>query len=307
MTTSKTFRQLTAIALCAFLAACAGGASQTGSGTYTGGSGGYYKVGKPYQIEGEWYYPKEDYSYDETGIASWYGDDFHNKLTANGEIYNKDELTAAHKTLPMPSLARVTNLENGKSIVVRINDRGPFSGARIIDLSQRSAKLLGFEQQGTAKVRVQVLADESKAVADAMRRYGGSESPMESAPVEKVAAYQVPQNDGVVRETIVPLRSTPETRKELMSIKPVPYAVQLPVSGNNQIFVQAGAFSVQDNAQKLQKRLTTLGKTSISQAQVNGSMFYRVRIGPVKTVAQADALISQLRREGVSGARTIID
>src|SRR6202012_592620 len=118
------------------------------------------------------YTPSEDYSYDETGIASWYGADFNHGTTANGEVFNKNELTAAHKTLPLPTLARVTNLDNGRSIVVRINDRGPFSGARIIDLSQRAAQLLGFEQQGTAKVRVQVLADESKAIADAMRHYG---------------------------------------------------------------------------------------------------------------------------------------
>ena len=150
------------------LAACASQSTSTG-----GKSGqGYYKVGQPYVIDGHVYTPSEDYSYDETGIASWYGDAFHDGTTANGEIFNKNELTAAHKTLPLPTLARITNLDNGRSIVVRINDRGPFSGARIIDVSQRAAQLLGFEQQGTAKVRVQVLADESKAIADAMRHYG---------------------------------------------------------------------------------------------------------------------------------------
>ena len=132
-------------------------------------------------MSGNWYYPKEDYSYDETGIASWYGQGFHGEKTANGEIFNKDELTAAHKTLPLPTLARVTNLDNGRSIVVRINDRGPFSGARIIDVSQRAAQLLGFEAQGTAKVRVQVLADESKAIADAMRHYGSPAPPTQVA------------------------------------------------------------------------------------------------------------------------------
>ncbi len=135
---------------------------------------GTYKVGTPYQVAGQWYYPHEDFTYDETGIASWYGADFHGGKTSNGEIFNKDELTAAHKTLPLPTLARVTNLENGKSIVVRINDRGPFSGERIIDVSQRAAQLLGFEKKGTAQVRVQVLSDESKAIADATRHYGGA-------------------------------------------------------------------------------------------------------------------------------------
>ena len=102
-----------------------------------------YKIGKPYKIDGIWYYPKEDYQYDETGIASWYGSKFHGRKTANGEIYDMNAVTAAHKTLPMPSYARVTNLENGRSLVLRINDRGPFVRSRIIDLSRRSAQLLG--------------------------------------------------------------------------------------------------------------------------------------------------------------------
>ncbi|MEK9967791.1 MAG: septal ring lytic transglycosylase RlpA family protein, partial [Ferrovibrio sp.] len=117
--------------------------------------GGIYKVGNPYQINGVWYYPKEDPNYDETGIGSWYGDQFHNKVTANGEIFDMNEVTAAHPTLPMPSLVRVTNMENGRSIVVRVNDRGPYVNGRVIDLSRRSAQLLGYDRQGTAKVRVQ--------------------------------------------------------------------------------------------------------------------------------------------------------
>ena len=93
---------------------------------------GNYKVGKPYKIMGKWYYPKEDYSYSEIGTASWYGKDFHAKYTANGEIYDMNTLTAAHRTLPLPSIVRVTNLENGRSLVLRVNDRGPFAKNRII-------------------------------------------------------------------------------------------------------------------------------------------------------------------------------
>src|SRR4051812_41660007 len=126
---------------------------------------GVYKIGDPYQINGIWYYPAEDYRYDETGIASWYGPDFHGKYTANGETYDMNDLTAAHHTLPLPSLVRVTNLDNGRQITVRVNDRGPFARGRILDLSRRSAQLLGFEQTGTAKVRVQILAEESRQIA----------------------------------------------------------------------------------------------------------------------------------------------
>lgn len=129
----------------------------------------YYKVGAPYQINGVWYRPAENFRYRKTGVASFYGGetrgvDFHGRMTANGEIYDMHALTAAHPTLPLPTLVNVTNLENGKSIVVRVNDRGPFVTGRIIDVSRRAAQELGFERQGTASVRVEVLARESRAL-----------------------------------------------------------------------------------------------------------------------------------------------
>lgn len=112
------------------------------------------KVGKPYVVFGVTYYPSDDRGYDETGIASWYGPGFHRGPTANGETYDQDALTAAHKTLPMPSWVEVTNLDNGRKLVVRVNDRGPFVDGRIIDLSRRSAQLLGVDGPGLARVRV---------------------------------------------------------------------------------------------------------------------------------------------------------
>lgn len=116
--------------------------------------GGYYKIGKPYQIKGRWYTPRVDPTYDEAGPASWYGPGFHGKKTANGEIFDQEALTAAHPTLPLPSYAYVTNLENGRTVLVRINDRGPFARDRILDASVRVARELGFHAQGTARVRV---------------------------------------------------------------------------------------------------------------------------------------------------------
>ena len=116
--------------------------------------GGVYKVGNPYRIDGVVYTPAENTSYDRTGVASFYGEDFHGRRTANGEIFDMWALTAAHPTLPMPSYAYVTNLANGRTLLVRINDRGPFARQREIDLSRASARLLGFEMQGTAMVRV---------------------------------------------------------------------------------------------------------------------------------------------------------
>lgn len=130
--------------------------------------GGIYKVGNPYKIAGKWYYPKEDYSYSEVGTASWYGEDFNGKPTANGERYNMNTLTAAHRTLPLPSIVRVTNLQNGRSIILRVNDRGPYVKDRIIDLSKRGAQLLGYMGQGTTRVKVEVLPKESKALKEAL-------------------------------------------------------------------------------------------------------------------------------------------
>ena len=129
-----------------------------------------YKVGKPYQVNGVWYYPAEDFDYRETGIASWYGDEFGGRPTASGEIFDPNEVSAAHRTLPLPSIVRVTNLENGRALAIRINDRGPFAHGRIIDLSRRAAQLLGFYQNGTAKVRVEIMEEESRAVAAAAGR-----------------------------------------------------------------------------------------------------------------------------------------
>ncbi len=128
------------------------------------GKGGY-KIGTPYQIQGRTYYPAVDYAYEEEGIASWYGPNFHGKLTANGEVYDQEDLSAAHRTLPLPSFVEVTNLENGRKLVLRVNDRGPYAHERILDVSRKGAELLGFEQKGTALVRVRILENPSRVIA----------------------------------------------------------------------------------------------------------------------------------------------
>jgi rare lipoprotein A len=117
--------------------------------------GGRDQVGKPYKIRGKWYYPKEDMGYDRKGMASWYGDAFHGRKTANGEIYDMNQLSAAHPTMPLPSYAKVTNIKNGHSIIVRVNDRGPYAHGRIIDMSKRAAQMLDYTGSGVAQVRVQ--------------------------------------------------------------------------------------------------------------------------------------------------------
>lgn len=159
---SRILKLLVLIGVSGFLTACA---SQS-TPEY---SKGRYKVGSPYTIKGQTYYPQETYTHTETGLASWYGPGFHGKKTANGETFDENALTAAHRTLQMPSLVRVTNLENGRSIIVRVTDRGPFHGNRIIDLSKAAARELDMLRSGTAKVQIQVLEAESMALSEAAR------------------------------------------------------------------------------------------------------------------------------------------
>jgi rare lipoprotein A len=272
---------------------------------------GHYKVGEPYQVAGVWYYPKVDLEYRETGIASWYGPGFHGRRTANGEVYDQDGLTAAHRTLPMPSMVRITNLENGRSIVVRVNDRGPFKHGRIIDLSHRGAQLLGFLKKGTAKVEVQILETESRqAAAVAQSRDTLADAP-EPAPVVPVVMASLPADgsDGtVVAPLAPPAPEQPSRFATRQVVEPRPDGkVTRQVVNAGDIYIQAGAFLHRDNARRLSSRLADLGETSISAKRVNDKVFYRVRLGPLRSVAAADRLLASLITKGFTDAAVVVD
>jgi rare lipoprotein A len=276
-----------------------------------------YKIGEPYQVKGVWYYPKEDFGYDETGIASWYGPGFHAETTANGETFDQNELTGAHKTLPLPSLVRVTNLENGRSIIVRINDRGPFVPGRIVDLSRRSAQLLGFEGQGSAKVRVAVLPEESRAVAAAARAGQAGVSVADISPDGAPKPVAAPRG-AVQVEGAAPLRQVAERPAFDPSqtvagatvdgrFMPAAVVADTPVRSNGRLYVQAGAFTVYDNANRLRARLSDLGTTRIDPTMVGHTQYFRVRIGPLSSVEAADSILNQVIESGNNGARVIVD
>lgn len=360
--------------LCAGLAALGlGGCAETKLVAHTvkqiqgSSSQGGYKVGDPYQINGTWYYPAEDYSYSETGIASFYGGEdkgtnFHGRNTANGELYDMNSLTAAHQTLPMPSLVRVTNLENGRSLVLRVNDRGPFVRGRIIDVSRRSAQLLGFEGQGTARVRVEMLPDESRNLKIALLKgtpgaVQGTE--VAAIPRETVASDALPPLPGA-RQTAPavassalpppsatlppaqqgqprvdskgrtkPAQQVPMARpappvmpapssNTIASAAPVPAlpprpsvsreAAALPVQQQasaqavvtqqavrpTTLFVQAGAFANYDTAYRLGARLSRYGKIQVTPATAGTQQVFRIRVGPVFSVGEADDLLEQV-------------
>lgn len=337
-----------AAAAVVFLAGCAQtqfllhSAKRINQATNDTGGEGYYKIGNPYQIDGIWYYPAEDYEYDETGIASWYGAKFHGRTTANGEIYDMNALTAAHRTLPMPSYVRVTNLENGRSLVLNVNDRGPFAKGRIIDVSRRGAQLLGFQQQGTARVRVQILADRSRAVAARMQNREelarvGSPITIDKAPKASVSAETLPapggaeaapttvseapipapssaapapQNTVVIASDAVQTGTIPNTtapsETAALTVSPEAAVQQQPVQPTS-IFVQAGAFGLFDNANKVQARLQPIGNVYIDRVLIGGRDLFRVRIGPFADVSQADAMLNQVVVSGYPNARIVVE
>ena len=257
---------------------------------------GTYKVGDPYKIAGIWYYPKVNPNYRETGIASWYGKPFHGRSTANGEVYDMNGITAAHKTLPLPTYVRVTNLENGRALTVRVNDRGPFVHGRIIDLSRRGAQLLGFEKDGVARVRVEAVPspDEVEIAAKPITP-DSARFAVKAAPVVAVQTAQLPPPKGVSE---APPPETPKPHLNgtiIKELKPT------------RLFVQAGAFSFLKNAESLRQRLSGLADASVTPAKVNGQELYRVRVGPIASLEQADATLEKLIDNGHIDARIIID
>ncbi len=322
-----------------------------------------YKVGKPYQIQGRWYYPKEDWGYSEEGLASWYGDEFHGRKTANGESFDKSALTAAHRTLPMPSLVRVTNLDNGRIAVLRVNDRGPFKKGRIIDVSHEAARVLGFESQGMARVRVELLTEESKRLAmahgadlpdDVVQSIPRSGDPITMQQTN--GGMGAPPGDGDVTgqgssfQSIQTVELTPPEPLAPQGAKrpqpsftppPAPYgSAQSPGFGNQEsepnvgfsrsdqtsdfapsraqpqaaapvpetqgnLYLQVGAFSNQQNVERLQNQLKNLGQVQVTPLERNGRTLFRVRLGPISSFDQATVLQSRVAEFGIQDAKII--
>jgi len=268
-----------------------------------------YKVGQPYQVDNVWYYPREQPDYDETGIASWYGPTFYGHHTANGEMYDGNQLTAAHKTLPMPVNVRVTNLDNGKSLIVRVNDRGPYARGRIIDLSKRAAELLDVVQTGTARVRVTYL---SRADVN------GGPPPPETPPAIASALPAAPRAKvDIAALGIVPGAAVePPGRTVQMPTAPIPAALfadnqptgqvtRVPVPAVTHLYVQLGAFSKLENAKVLLNKVG--GDLRISTLQRGGQTLYRVRSAPLTSVQDADAALARLNGAGANDAHIVVD
>jgi rare lipoprotein A len=241
------------------------------------------KIGQPYQVLGQWYYPSDDRGYDTTGVASWYGPGFHGLSTANGEPYDQDGLTAAHKTLPLPCYVEVSNLENGRQLVVRVNDRGPFVGTRLIDLSRRSAQLLGIDRAGTAKVRVRRVFPDSLTIA--------------------ALALPKPLVTGTAVALAVPQSApTPAPTPVAVATVAVPPVVAAAPFRSGTTFVQVAALSDQGRAAWLSGYLKPFGSTVIERASAG---LWRVRLGPYQSRAEATLILAQVQAAGYTAAQIV--
>ena len=247
-----------------------------------------YKVGNPYKINGKWYYPAVDYQYNEVGIASWYGPGFHGKSTANGEVFDQNKITAAHRTLPMPSIVKVTNLENGMVLdKVRINDRGPFARNRIIDLSKKAAEELGFIKNGVAKVRVEILEDES-------RKYALSEQ-------QNVYVAEAAEITEISKKNLLP---SPELEEKNIK-KKNENVLENSILNDKELLIQVGAFTDHRNAKSLIEKLSEF-KAYINRVFINNRYLYRVRIGPINDLNQANKMKMELFELGYTSSHLVM-
>jgi rare lipoprotein A len=248
---------------------------------------GTYKLGTPYQINGVWYYPEFDPSYEAVGIASWYGQQFHGRPTANGEIFDMRQISAAHPTLPMPSLVEVTNLENGRSMKLRVNDRGPFHDNRLIDLSQAAARELGFEGQGLARVQVRFV---SLLPASGRPPVAGTTTRPTTAVAAATSAQPPAQAPApAARAAAVPTRTAAAASTDGCGTA-------------DTHFVQVAAFSEQANARRLAGELTRLGRVEVVNAAAPPT---RVRLGPYESRRDAFGKLAQVHGLGYQDALVI--
>ena len=269
---------------------------------------GVYKIGQPYQVDNVWYYPREQPDYDETGIASWYGPTFYGHHTANGEMYDGNALTAAHKTLPMPVNVRVTNLENGKSLIVRVNDRGPYARGRIIDLSKRAAELLDVVETGTARVRVTYLGRADINGAPPQETPPDVASALPAAPTAKVdtAALGILPGSAAAPPGKTHQMPTASIPAQLFADnQPTGQVTRVPVPVMTHLYIQLGAFSKLDNAKTLLAKVG--GDLRISTLQRGGQTLYRVRSAPLASVADADAALARITGAGANDAHIVVD
>jgi len=302
MAAKRVFRLITVLAAGVSLAACASISPRYASrpGSKPPPAAGGYKVGKPYQVAGVWYTPREQPNYDEIGIGSWYGDAFHMKATANGETFDMNTASAAHTTLPLPSIVEVTNLENGRRIQVRVNDRGPFVDDRIIDLSREAARQLGYDRKGLAKVRVRYVGPAPLLGREAGVRYASANPAVpDDGTLIEIAAGLPTRPEAVTAAALPPIATAPTP----VAAAPVAAPPVVVAAG---LRIQAGAFASEGNAQRAVSQLSAAGEAFIEPLQrPDGATLYRVVLPAPADEAEAYALRDRVAEIGFADARVV--
>ncbi len=248
--------------------------------------GGKFHVGKPYEVAGIWFKPKEQPGYDRKGAASWYGEAFHGRKTSNGEYFDMNMLSAAHPTLPLPSYAKVTNIATGKSVVVRINDRGPFVGTRIIDLSKRTADVLQFRSKGKANVRVQwignaPLNDQGTHLAMMNKKLGQGAS---VNSLVAAASGRADRNEDVQMANYEP-EPTDQFRRAESQV------------------IHIGRFASLEEAEAVRRQLSSIGPIQVYEWDTAEGPVYKVQMGPFRSAIGAKDALSAVRDEGFDAAK----
>ncbi len=265
--------------------------------------GGEYHVGSPYQVAGRWFTPREEPGYDKTGVASWYGEAFHRRRTANGEWFDMNTLTAASATLPLPSYALVTNLENNRQVVVRINDRGPFVGTRLIDLSKRAADELGYRNKGKAHVRVKLIGpaptdDSNQHMLALNQAVKNGEGMRQLVAMSQDTSARAPQ-------TQVAKIETPKPSVQQATFVPPENVAEQPQQSDQTYMVRVAIFHSLDNASVAYSQVASAGPTQIIKAVGANGPLYRVQIGPFNSPDEAQIALQTAVNSGFDGARVI--
>lgn len=263
----------------------------------------HYVLGDPYQAGGLWYYPRDLYEGEQTGIAAPYEGD-HETLTADGELFDQTALAAAHQTVQLPAIARVTNLDNGREITLRINDRGPASPARLLAVTRRAADLLAMT--GPARVRMTVLPGDSHAAVDQVG--GGPTLAIQAAPRDAVQTADLPppgtESAAPVQQAAAP---APATTAGPIAIPRLPEIVYQTYASPGTMEILCGTFSTYGPANIVRARVGGLG-ARIDEERTGRQRSYTVRIGPIDSIAEADALLDRaIRAGGVTDARIVIE
>ncbi len=266
----------------------------------------HYVLGLPYQSDGVWFYPRDDYAMQETGLAIVYPAE-HPELTTDGEVFDQTALAAAHQTLQLPAVGRLTDLESGRQILVRINDRGPATPHRMIEITRRAATLLDFPADGVARVRLEVLPEESHAAVEAVP--GTPRLDIAMAPVGAVQQSKLPPPGSAAPEAPAVPMAPPSQPQAHALAKPdvrLPDTVTQVSPDPGSLFVVLGTFHGLQYADIQRARVAGIG-ANIVTAFEGRAPIYRVMVGPFTSVPQADAALDQVLQAGVTDARIVVE